>query len=110
MPKEPGLAADIGAGSGRDANWLEGLGWDVVAVEPEAAIRQPATAESHPQVTWLDDRPPKLQHLRKSDTRVNLILVSAVWMHLSPSQREVAFRVLSNLLAPGGLLVVSVRH
>jgi SAM-dependent methyltransferase len=110
LPNEPGLAADIGAGSGRDANWLAGLGWDVVAVEPEAAFRQPAMAQSHPQVSWLDDRLPKLQRLREADTRFNLIVVSAVWMHLSLTQREVAFRVLSNLLAPGGLLVISVRH
>ncbi|WP_238549475.1 class I SAM-dependent methyltransferase [Congregibacter litoralis] len=110
LPREPGLAADIGAGSGRDANWLASLGWDVVAVEPEVAFRQRAMSESHPQVSWLDDKLPKLHRLRDSDTRFNLILVSAVWMHLSPRQREIAFRVLSNLLAPGGLLVISLRH
>jgi len=110
LPDQPGLAADIGAGSGRDANWLAGLGWDVVAVEPEAGFRLRARAQSHPRVTWLDDRLPKLRQLRATDTRFNLILLSAVWMHLSPSQREVAFRRLSNLLAPGGLMVISVRY
>jgi len=32
LPEQAGLACDIGAGSGRDANWLAGMGWDVVAV------------------------------------------------------------------------------
>ena len=32
----PGLALDIGAGSGRDAAWFAARGWDVVAVEPAA--------------------------------------------------------------------------
>jgi len=110
LPEQPGRAADIGAGSGRDANWLAELGWDVVAVEPEVAFRQDAMANSHPQVRWLDDRLPGLARLREMDTRFKLILVSAVWMHLSPEQREVALGVLSDLLASGGLLVISVRH
>lgn len=34
LREEPGFACDIGAGSGRDANWLAARGWEVVAVEP----------------------------------------------------------------------------
>ena len=30
--EDPGIALDIGAGSGRDANWLANKGWDVVAI------------------------------------------------------------------------------
>ena len=110
LPGESGLAADIGAGSGRDANWLADQGWNVVAVEPEAAFREPAREHSHAKVSWVDDTLPRLTHLRAMDMRFDLILVSAVWMHLSPSDRNTAFRVLSNLLAPDGLLVISVRH
>ena len=32
LPSTPGLACDIGAGSGRDSNWLAAKGWDVIAV------------------------------------------------------------------------------
>ena len=35
----PGFACDIGAGSGRDANWLAEKGWDVIAVEPSSGMR-----------------------------------------------------------------------
>ncbi|CAM3630302.1 class I SAM-dependent methyltransferase [Parendozoicomonas haliclonae] len=42
LPKAPGLALDIGAGSGRDAAWLSSLGFDVVAVEPAEGLRNRA--------------------------------------------------------------------
>jgi SAM-dependent methyltransferase len=107
---EPGLACDIGAGSGRDANWLAEQGWEVIAVEPAKAMREIAMPQAHPRVSWLDDELPKLRKLRETGYRFNLILVSAVWMHLSPNQREIGFRVLSDLLAAGGVLVITLRH
>jgi SAM-dependent methyltransferase len=110
LPEQPGLAADIGAGSGRDANWLAEQGWEVVAVEPEDAMRERAIPHAHPRVSWLDDQLPKLKKLRDTGYRFDLILVSAVWMHLSENQRVIALRVLSDLLAAGGLLVISLRH
>ncbi len=80
LPERRGLACDIGAGSGRDANWLAGKGWDVIAVEPEPKFRQQARQHSHPNVAWLDDKLPGLSRLRKLNQRFNLILLSAVWM------------------------------
>lgn len=106
---EPGLACDIGAGSGRDSNWLASLGWDVVAVEPNSALRTLAQADSHSSVQWMDDALPALSHLRKTGHRFDLILVSAVWMHIAPADRKRAFRVLTEMLAPGGVLVVTLR-
>lgn len=105
-----GLACDIGAGSGRDANWLAQQGWDVIAVEPSSAMREQAEENSHPSVTWLDDKLPALQKLRALGHRFDLILLSAVWMHLPPTHGERAFRILSELLGPSGLLIISLRH
>ncbi|MBK6738030.1 MAG: class I SAM-dependent methyltransferase [Haliea sp.] len=110
LPDKPGFACDIGAGSGRDANWLASLGWDVVAVEPSAEMRKVAMATSHPNVTWLDDALPHLNKLRSLGHRFDLILLSAVWMHVPPTKRERAFRILSELLKPSGVLVISLRH
>lgn len=110
LPSQPGLACDIGAGTGRDANWLAEKGWDVVAVEPEEVFRDRAKQLSHPRVNWLNDKLPELSSLRKLNQRFNLILISAVWMHLPQSKRSRAFRILSELLAPGGILVISLRH
>lgn len=106
-----GLALDVGAGSGRDAYALAGRGWDVIAVEPADALRHLAEANTEEQsIQWIADRLPELERVRKLSIRFDLILVSAVWMHLAPTVRERAFRILSELLAPDGLLVITLRH
>ena len=110
IPDDPGIAMDIGAGSGRDANWLADKGWDVVAVEPCKEFRELAQQKSHENVIWSDDELPELKKLRTAGHRFNLILLSAVWMHVTPSKRERAFRIISELLAPGGILVFTLRH
>ena len=109
LREEPGFACDIGAGSGRDANWLAARGWEVVAVEP-SALRNLASERSHPRVVWMDDALPDLRALRALGRRFDLILLSAVWMHLAPKVRERAFRILSDLLNPSGLLVITLRR
>ncbi len=106
-----GLALDVGAGSGRDALALAERGWDVVAVEPAAELRRLGeAATAHQSVQWLDDSLPDLAEIRKLSYRFDLILVSAVWMHIAPSSRGRAFRVLAELLAPSGTLVITLRH
>jgi len=108
---KPGLALDVGAGSGRDAGALADVGWDVLAVEPAAGLRklgQGATADK--SVQWIADQLPDLGEVRKLSYRFDLILVSAVWMHLPPSVRERCFRILAELLAPAGVLVITLRH
>ena len=111
VPAAPALVLDVGAGTGRDAAWLAGLGHDVVAVEPSAAMRAEA-ARLHPGlgICWINDRMPDLSATTKSQLRFDLILVSAVWMHLAPDARPRALRKLANLLKPGGLLAMTLRH
>jgi SAM-dependent methyltransferase len=120
LPTQAGQACDIGAGSGRDARWLAAQGWDVVAVEP-SHLRELAAVTVEAQtpltdlsktgsITWLDDSLPELKKLRALDQRFDLILMSAVWMHLPASQHQRAMRIVSELLAPGGLLVISLRQ
>lgn len=107
----PGLALDVGAGSGRDAAWLASLGYDVVAAEPADGMRKEAVAR-HPDrgIRWIDDRLPDLSAVHKLGLAFDLILVSAVWMHVQPSGRSRAFRKLVTLLKPGGLLLLTLRH
>ena len=62
--RKPGFACDIGAGTGRDANWLAEQGWEVLAVEP-SKFRELGEENSNPRVTWLDDTLPDLQKLRR---------------------------------------------
>ena len=109
LREEPGFACDIGAGSGRDANWLAARGWEVVAVEP-SALRNLAADRSHPRVVWMNDALPDLRILRALGRRFDLILLSGVWMHVAPRVRERAFRLLTELLNPSGLLVITLRR
>lgn len=111
LGEKAGLALDVGAGSGRDALALAERGWDVLAVEPAAGLRALGeAATAHASVQWLDDVLPDLAKIRALSYRFDLILVSAVWMHIAPSARERAFRILAELLAPSGLLVITLRH
>lgn len=110
LPPAGAAALDVGAGTGRDAAWLASLGFDVVAVEPSAAMRAQAVA-LHPDagVRWLDDALPDLAQVRRLKQSFDLILLSAVWMHVPEADREHAFRRLVEFLKPGGLLALTLR-
>lgn len=101
---------DVGAGSGRDARWMQQQGCEVIAIEPSNALRELGSEYTGVEVTWINDALPALSRTENLGMRFDLILVSAVWMHLPSSYRERAFRKLSNLLAPNGRLIISLRH
>ncbi|MCP4326062.1 MAG: class I SAM-dependent methyltransferase, partial [Alteromonadales bacterium] len=61
-------------------------------------------------VNWLQDSLPDLKTVTKQEISFDLILLSAVWMHIPDSQRERSLRKLANLLKPGGTFVISLRH
>lgn len=110
IPVGPGrLALDVGAGSGRDAAWLAGQGYEVVAAEPADGMRAEG-ARRHPDLRWIDDRLPALAAVHRLNLSYDLVLLSAVWMHLQPPERPRAFRKLAMLLKPGGVLVLTLRH
>ncbi|WP_087853766.1 class I SAM-dependent methyltransferase [Photobacterium andalusiense] len=104
---------DIGAGAGRDALWFAKHHCDVYAIEPADDLREQGKKYSQQyvdKITWLDDQLPELNSIIELGIRFDCILLSAVWMHLSPAVRKRAFRKLSNLLAPSGKLVISLRY
>jgi protein-L-isoaspartate O-methyltransferase len=108
---DKGWALDVGAGSGRDAAYLANKGLSVVAVEPTEGMRSLARSKNpQPNIHWLDDTLPELQKVFALQIKFDLILLSAVWMHIAPYSRERAFRKLSSLLKPNGKLVISLRH
>jgi len=107
---KPRLALDVGAGSGRDARWLADKGWDVIAVEPSDLRQQGITNSKGYGIEWLNDSMPDLARVRTIGYRFDLILLSAVWQHVKPSERARAFRILTELLNPGGVIVILLRQ
>ena len=110
LPKNKNLALDVGAGSGRDAAWLASLGFEVVAVEPSTGMRNEARRiHRSDKIQWLDDALPDFHVTQRLGLSFDVILLSAVWMHLPPADRPRAFRKLITLLKPGGLLALTLR-
>ena len=62
-----------------------------------------------PGICWMDDKLPELGRVSRSGLSFDLILLSAVWMHVKETNRPRAFRKLINLLKPGGLLAITLR-
>jgi SAM-dependent methyltransferase len=111
LPATPGLMLDVGAGSGRDAAWFAARGWEVVAVEPAAALRAEAgRLHPSPQIRWVDDRLPALAALHRLGLGFDLVWLSGVWQHMPPEERPRAMRKLATLLKPGGRMVLTLRH
>ena len=105
----PGTALDVGAGSGRDANWLAEKGWRVVATEPAGALRELAQQNAHAEILWSNASLPDLATLPLSNQKFDLILLSAVWMHLPEKVRPQALARLSELLSKSGRIFISLR-
>ncbi|NIA72184.1 class I SAM-dependent methyltransferase [Pelagibius litoralis] len=111
IPTVPGRVLDIGAGTGRDAAALAARGHSVVAVEPTAALREKATVlHPSPAIEWLDDSLPELAQVTARGETFELILLTAVWMHLDAVQRRAAMPRVAGLLQPSGVLILSLRH
>ena len=111
IPNAKSVILDIGAGSGRDAAWFAKQGHEVLAVEPSDALREKAQRlHTSPSIQWLNDKLPSLKAVYNTGIKFDLILLSAVWFHVSPNHRERSFRKLTNLLKPGGKLIISLRH
>lgn len=112
MPRSTdALALDIGAGSGRDAAWLLSKGFEVVAAEPSSGMRtEGQRRHTDARIRWIDDRLPGLSRIHELGLAFDLILLSAVWQHIPPLDRSRAFRKMTTLLKPGGLLLMTLRQ
>ena len=111
LPAPPGRVVDIGAGTGRDAAGFAALGYRVTAVEPTAELRRRAVAlHPSPRIDWLDDGLPDLPALAGRGAAFDVVMLTAVWMHLDADERRRAMPRLAALLRPGGVTALSLRH
>ncbi len=111
FPLAPSSILDVGAGSGRDAAALARLGHRVVAVEPTREFRREGQRiHAALPIEWVDDALPHLSKMRSRREHFDLILLTAVWMHLDAAERPVAMKAIAALLAPGARVIMSLRH
>ena len=111
LPPPPAPVLDIGAGTGADAAWLAQRGHPVVAVEPTAGLRMHGMAlHASTAIEWMDDSLPDLEKVVRRSRTFAFVLLSAVWMHLDERERRAAMPNLAALLAPDGVLALSLRH
>ncbi|MBF7073409.1 methyltransferase domain-containing protein [Glaciecola sp. MH2013] len=104
-------ALDVGTGVGRDAAYLADVGYSVVAVDKSKPMLDQAR-QNFPSysIRWLEDSLPALSEVRKFGIKFDVILLSAVWMHIPLSERRKCIRILSALLASKGKIVFTLRH
>jgi len=110
IPAKGGLALDIAAGSGRDAAWLSTLNFKVTAVEPVDALRQQAEKiHSQSDITWMNDTLPELEKVFVLSKCFDLILASAIWMHLTDQEQIISMQNIARLIKPEGVVVITLR-
>ena len=104
-------ALDLGCGSGRDAHWLAERGFEVVAVDGAAEmIAQARDKKSHPRVTYMQDFMPGIDNVRALGRTFDVVLMSAVWMHLDGGERETMMDNIRALTNDNAIIYVSLRH
>lgn len=103
----PGRVLDVGCGEGADAVWLARQGWDVTALEVSSVALERArrhAADAGVDVTW--HHGPLLGAPFAAGA---FDLVSAQYPALLATPGHDAERMLADLVAPGGVLLV-VHH
>ncbi|WP_344639044.1 class I SAM-dependent methyltransferase [Kitasatospora cystarginea] len=103
LPPAPARVLEVGAGTGRDAAALAGLGHSVLAVDPTVELR----VHECPGLSWLADSLPGLALV---EGEFDLVMLTAVWMHLDPAERARAMARIAGLLAPGGRVMLLLRR
>ncbi len=110
LPTKGARCLDIGSGSGRDAFAMAKRGYKITAVEPSSAMLHLAKIKHHhPNISWIEDSLPELRHVVARNEKYKFILLSAVWMHIHPAERDCALKTLASLVATDGFIALTIR-
>jgi SAM-dependent methyltransferase len=102
----PGLTADIGCGSGRDAAWLNARGYPTKGFDASEGLLAEAR-KRHPEIQFNTAVLPGLDGIAESSFAN--VLCETVIMHLEPEVIGPAVKRLLAILVPGGILYLSWR-
>ncbi len=103
---KPGLTADIGCGSGRDAAWMSENGFETIGYDASEGLLAEARLR-HPGVLFEQALLPGLDGVGQG--QFQNVLCETVIMHLPPSDICASVRRLVAILKPGGILYLSWR-
>lgn len=108
LPAPPARVLDLGAGAGQNSVALAALGHKVTALEPLGVFRAHGQA-ARPDlgIQWLNDALPRAPRV---DGPFDFILAEAVWHHLTSADQNSAVARAAQLLAPTGILALSLRN
>jgi SAM-dependent methyltransferase len=104
----PGRALDVGCGEGADAVWLARRGWEVTALDVSRVALDRAASHARDagvEVTWVH-----AGLVEAGLPTASFDLVSAQYPVLRRTPDAVAERLLAELVAPGGTLLVVHHH
>jgi SAM-dependent methyltransferase len=101
---EPGVALELGCGSGTNAVWLAQQGWRVTAVDWSPVGLANAKAQADAAGVQLDLQERDLFDWTPPVGAFELVLI--VYLHLPPAEREPVYSAAMRAVVPGGRLVI----
>ncbi|MHB8890524.1 MAG: class I SAM-dependent methyltransferase [Candidatus Limnocylindrales bacterium] len=100
----PGRALDLGAGDGRNAVWLAGLGWRTTAVDFSRVALERGRALAARAGVEVDWRLADLLEWVPPAEAFDLVVL--MFIHLPPEERRRVYARAAACIAPGGTLLV----
>jgi len=100
----PGRGLDLGAGEGRNAIWLAGLGWQVTAVDFSAVAVDRARRLAEQRGVTVDWVVVDLRDYQPASGFFDAVVVA--YLHLPPADLNVVLGRAAEALAPGGRILV----